>query len=134
VKKLLTIGVLVVAGMAVGCSSGKKQPDNKAANAADFAPPPPAPSHEMVVTPVPTPAGGGMVTTAGLDRPAPDTKLVDPAPVRGGGTKYVVKKGDTLWSIAVRTYNDGKQYKKIVAANPSIKGERVLVGQTIILP
>ncbi len=130
-KKLLTIGVLVVAGMAVGCSSGKKDAP-KAANAADF--PPPPPQHEMVVTPVGTPAGGGVVSTASLDRPAPDARLVDPAPIRGGGTKYVVKKGDTLWSIATKTYNDGKQYKKIVAANPSIKGERVLVGQTIILP
>ena len=132
-KKLLTIGVLVVAGMAVGCSSGK---DNKpkAANAGDFAPPPAAPSHEMPVTPVATPAGGGMVTNAGYTQPAPDRTVVDPAPSKAGGKKYVVQKGDTLWSIATKNYKDGQQYKKIVAANPSIKGERVLVGQTIILP
>ncbi|MFI5379842.1 MAG: LysM peptidoglycan-binding domain-containing protein [Tepidisphaerales bacterium] len=130
-KRLLTIGVLAVAGLAVGCSSGK---DNKQAKAPDYAPQPAPPLHDpgMPIAQVGTPAGGGVVTTAGMDLPAPGPKLADPAPARG--TKYVVKKGDTLWSIAAKTYNDGQQWKKIRAANPSIKGEQVLVGQTIILP
>ena len=128
-KKLLTIGVLVVAGMAVGCNSGKKE-DKKVA--VDYSQPPAAPVHDtMPVTPV-AQAPGYNVQPVSYERAQPT--VVEPAPSRGGGTKYVVKKGDTLWSIASKTYNDGKQYKKICAANPNIKGERVLVGQTIILP
>jgi nucleoid-associated protein YgaU len=30
---------------------------------------------------------------------------------------YVVKKGDTLWSIAKKYYGDGKQWRKILDAN-----------------
>ena len=52
----------------------------------------------------------------------------------GSGKSYVVKKGDTLWAIAQRTYGDGKQYRRIVAANPNIKGDRVFAGQKIVLP
>ncbi len=126
----MAIGVLVVAGMAVGCSSGKK--DDKKASV-EYAPPPVAPVHDtMPVTPVATaPVGNAAVQPVGYERPAPANY---PAPAPTGGTKYVVKKGDTLWSIAQRTYNDGQQWKRIVAANPNIKGERVMVGQTIILP
>lgn len=54
------------------------------------------------------------------------------APV--AGQKYVVKHGDTLWNIAQRAYGDGKQFKKIVQANPSIKGNAIKVGQAITIP
>lgn len=32
-------------------------------------------------------------------------------------TEYVVKQGDSLWSIAQRTMGDGKRYKEIIQAN-----------------
>ena len=130
-KRLLTIGVLAVAGMAVGCSSGK---DKQTKAPVDYTQPPvAAPVHEpMPVTPVAS-APVTNVQPVAYETRTERNQVVEPA-TRGGGTKYVVKKGDTLWSIATKTYNDGKQYKKICAANPSIKGEKVLVGQTIILP
>ena len=49
----------------------------------------------------------------------------------------VVKKGETLWSIAKRAYGDGKYYKKILAANPQIrrnKTVRLVIGQVIRVP
>lgn len=49
----------------------------------------------------------------------------------------VVKKGETLWSIAKRAYGDGKYYKKILAANPQIrrnKTVRLVIGQIIRVP
>ncbi len=126
-KKLLSIGVLCLAGMAVGCSSGKKEAAQKpAANPTDF---PPPPQHvETVQTTAVNPNTGG--TTVSFERPSGTPEL---ATTKSPG-KYTVKKGDTLWSIAKAHYGDGKQYKKIVAANPSIKGERLLVGQSITLP
>jgi len=56
-----------------------------------------------------------------------------PAATTSGRT-YKVQRGDTLWSIAKRTYGDGAQYRKIVAANPSVRNDRLIVGQTITLP
>lgn len=50
------------------------------------------------------------------------------------GKKYVVKKGDTLSAIAVKTYGKKSAVKKIVAANPGMDPNLIKVGQTIILP
>lgn len=49
---------------------------------------------------------------------------------------YVVQKGDTLWKIAKKLYNDGTQWKKIQAANDDIlKGtSRVMPGMTLRIP
>jgi len=90
---------------------------------------PPPPIHNGI-----TPAASISTTYAEpMVAPADDIAPTRSTP-SGSGKTYVVKKGDTLWAIAQRTYGDGKQYRKIVAANPSIKGERVMAGQKIVLP
>ena len=47
---------------------------------------------------------------------------------------YVVKKGDTLFSIAKSRYGNGNQYTKIVAANPGLSPQSLKAGQTISIP
>lgn len=49
-------------------------------------------------------------------------------------SQYKVQKGDTLFAIAKRTYGDGKQWKKIQAANPGLTASSLKVGQTITIP
>ena len=44
---------------------------------------------------------------------------------------YVVKKGDTLWSIALRYYNDGEKYR-IIAQNNDIKNPNLIYPGQII--
>jgi len=49
----------------------------------------------------------------------------------------VVRKGDTLWSIAKRAYGSGFKYRKILKANPSIRKKNIVrlhVGQVIRVP
>ena len=71
-------------------------------------------------------------------QPVYDTTAAQPvtyasaAPIAGG--KYTVKKGDTLWGVAQRTYGNGNQYKKITAANPQIKNDTLIAGAVITLP
>lgn len=50
-----------------------------------------------------------------------------------GGT-YTVRKGDTLWSIAVRVYGNGQRWQDIASANPSVNPKRLIVGQQLALP
>jgi 5'-nucleotidase len=122
----------------VGCSNKNKQPaaSTDANKLTEVAPPPPV--HQPVVPAQPAamvtqtefqpaPGAGGDIAAA----PTGPSKA-EAAPV--AGKTYIVKKGDTLWGIAQRTYGDGKQYKKIAAANPTIKGNQVNVGQKIVLP
>lgn len=49
---------------------------------------------------------------------------------------YVIKKGDTLWGLAVRFYGDGKKYTKIYNANKGIiKNPSMLtIGWVIKIP
>jgi 5'-nucleotidase len=56
------------------------------------------------------------------------------ASASGGGSKYTVKKGDSLWTIAVAKYGNGNKWKSIAAANPKIDPNHVRAGQTITLP
>ncbi|MFC1528588.1 LysM peptidoglycan-binding domain-containing protein [Candidatus Latescibacterota bacterium] len=47
---------------------------------------------------------------------------------------YVVKKGDTLWDIAIRLYGDPSKWITICEMNPEIKNPNMIYpGQTIII-
>ena len=46
---------------------------------------------------------------------------------------YVVKKGDTLWSIAQTTLGDGNRYAEIMQLN-NLKDGNLAIGQPLILP
>ena len=69
-----------------------------------------------------------------------DVKFVEtapppaPAPVPQAVNKYTVRRGDTLWSIALRTYGDGHRWRDIIAANPGLDPKKLRVGQTLVMP
>ncbi len=129
-KKLIALSA--VALLMAGCGGSKPKDTPKAS----LAPEPPPMSRNTTTPPSntgPTFNDPGVPTGPATGQTVVDTGPVAP-PTPAAGKKYVVQRGDTLWSIATRTYGDGKQYKKIVAANPSIKGDRIAVGQSIVLP
>ncbi|MBI1337236.1 MAG: LysM peptidoglycan-binding domain-containing protein [Phycisphaera sp.] len=95
------------------------------------APPPPPvvePAPVVSAEPVPPVSIQPTTTIGPATYPAP----TDYAP-SGGGT-YTIRKGDTLFSIAKRTYGSGNRWRDIVAANPGLVPEKLRVGQTITLP
>ncbi len=50
---------------------------------------------------------------------------------------YVVKKGDSLWSIAKRIYGDGSKWRKIYEANKKVIGKNpntIFPGQKLVIP
>jgi nucleoid-associated protein YgaU len=51
-----------------------------------------------------------------------------------GSTKYIVKKGDTLWKIAEKAYKSGFNYKDVVAYNKIANPNTIVAGQEILLP
>ena len=141
-KKAILVASLLMVPLAAGCDKNKKMEEEPTASITDIAPP--APTHSETTgstwTPV-TPinydqqpgdsqfssnTGGGSFSAGGSFGAAPAATAA--------GRTYTVQRGDTLWSIAKRTYGDGTQYKKIVAANPTVKNERLMVGQTLTLP
>lgn len=49
-------------------------------------------------------------------------------------TKYIVQAGDTLWSIAKKTYNNGHLFSRISQDNNLQNANLIQVGQTLNLP
>ena len=134
---ILFASLVVLAGITTGCSN-KNKGSAKGNNGSLTDVPPAAPTHQQVAYQPPAayqPAyqQPQQVTPVSYE-PVVAEPAVSTTPASASNKKYTVQKGDTLWSIAQKNYGDGKQYKKIVSANPSIKGERVLAGQTITLP
>ena len=58
-----------------------------------------------------------------------------PSETPQGGSRYVVKSGDTLWSIAQQAYNDGYKWQEIADANEIALNDTSLeVGEELTIP
>lgn len=90
---------------------------------------------------------GGKEPTIIKPNPVPQVPVVPtavtptaPAPVSGnlGGEHYTVKKGDNLWSIAVKIYGDGAKWTLIKEANldklPEGDEHNLQIGTELFIP
>ena len=151
--------IALTCAMTVGCSSMKKKDSStmpaksaaldipatpaQAAPAAQYTPPPqpvvydPPAAQQPVIGETAT-ADASDASYAAPANPTPTRKVSSsPRPKASasiGGSKYTVKKGDSLWTIAVAKYGNGNKWKSIAAANPKIDPNHVRAGQTIVLP
>jgi len=64
---------------------------------------------------------------------APASPRSKPSSRDAGGT-YVVRKGDTLQSIAERLLGSDDRWREIVAANPGVDPKRLAVGRKLRMP
>jgi 5'-nucleotidase len=126
----LKLGTIVLAAAAVvGCQNKSSEvPTSSSVTDVSAAPSTPTAS---AYTPPQTTAAAQPVTY--------DTMPAYGTTGATGGTSissgpYTVKRGDTLYSIARKSYGDGKQWQKIAAANPGLRPESLKVGQTIQIP
>ncbi len=73
-----------------------------------------------------------------------ETSVTDPDPlepviseaIAQAPMTYQIRKGDTLWSLAVRFYGDGHRYPDLLAANRGTLADpsQMTVGSTIVIP
>jgi nucleoid-associated protein YgaU len=69
-----------------------------------------------------------------IDRALPGVK-VDLDGVTFPRPRFVfVQPGDTLWSIAARTYGNPRRWRAIAAANPGIDPSNIRIGQRLTVP
>jgi nucleoid-associated protein YgaU len=140
VRKYLIVAALMVA--VAGCQNKKKQTDTSALN-------PPAQPPVVYVPPSQSAAPTEVTSVPPADTVAPaDTTPADvsaPAPSRSKsktahstkhitGKTYVIKTGDTLYSISRARYGTNAHVKDILAANPGLNPNKLQVGQKIKLP
>lgn len=83
-------------------------------------------------TPAPTPEPTPAPTDIFIESPEP---TVEPAateePTAAAGTRYKVKKGDTMWSIAQKY---GITLKALREANPDVEPTKMRVGTILVIP
>ncbi|QDU33899.1 putative endopeptidase p60 precursor [Poriferisphaera corsica] len=125
-----------IAATTIGCNTNPPQ-------VAQAPPPPPTiqPETEIIVpVQVEEPAASAnskLEVEFTQTAPTPAQSFVEPAPqpepARRPST-YVIKKGDTLWSIANKHYGNGLKWVDIMDANPGLKEKRMYVGKEIRLP
>jgi 5'-nucleotidase/UDP-sugar diphosphatase len=126
VKKALAVGTLMLAVVS-GCSNTASR---KPISSSVTEPMTPAP---VAYQPAPQPYTPPPTAAQPVTYDATPTASVAAAPAAAGGS-YTVKKGDTLYSIAKSHYGSGKDYTKIVAANPGLSPQKLKAGQTITIP
>lgn len=87
----------------------------------------------------PRPAAPGVALPPRGETPSA-TLIPPPPPTRGtpppatGGRTHTIAESDSLWAIAMKYYDDGSLWPRIKAANPGLDENRLLVGQTIVIP
>lgn len=58
------------------------------------------------------------------------SKIADPI----GGSSYEVKKGDNLWNISVRAYQDGYKWPQIAQVNKLTNPDMIHEGNVLVIP
>ncbi len=108
---------ILVVGLAIGvmgCEQKRKEDELPQIDPAELeatAPPDPAPAA----------TGGPAVTAtpaAEVETPTEPPPATTAKPTGGTPGTYMVKRGDTLYSLAKRFYGDGKLWTRIADANP----------------
>lgn len=86
-------------------------------------------------------SSGGVTETEAPPADAEDSKPANTAQTNTetpgtprSGSKYVVKKGDTFWSLAKQAYGDGNKGKEIMSANNISKETDLKIGVEIMIP
>ena len=120
--------IMLAVAIVAGCQAQQK-PVARTTNPAVLDVLTPASSYQPTTY---TPPSATAVSIANTD-PAP-TATPAAASAPASNSKYVVKKGDTLFRIAKEQYGDGKQWRRIAGANPGVTPTSLRVGQTLVMP
>lgn len=133
-----TLGLLALTGALAltGCDDHKDKSVDAEPPAPQFEPmtPPAKANTPAAAAPAPAPAPTPAPAPAPKSIPvAPEPKAAAPAAPAAGST-YVVQKGDTIYSIARKTYGDTKKVKAIIDLNHLADPNKLQVGQKLQLP
>lgn len=129
-KAALSVGLIAIVGLSVagGCVVKRtKSSANADVMDLDNAPSSHAEGNELGHIAPGDPGGIEPLTTTTPPAPQPTPPVAEPR-------THIIAAGDTLWSLAVKYYGDGKQLTKIQDANPGLEPTRMPIGKKIVIP
>jgi len=138
VKPLVLSAVVAVALLLTACQNKTAKPEataeKPAASLDQMSTPPgqePLMTDDAAYSPPPTAAKP--LPPAGGKQPGGRDEVLTP---EGGGRTYVVQKGDTLYGLSRKFYNDPSKWKKIWEANKTRipNKDKLPVGTKLIIP
>lgn len=126
---VLLMAVIAAVGAGAACQKAEQdrsQGPQRRGQLADLAPPPAETELSWPEEPQEPPA-----TTAAEVQAADE-----PAPAPSGERVHVVEKGDTLYGLARRYYNDASQWRRIYEANADRleNPDRLRPGMRLVIP
>ena len=87
-----------------------------------------------IADPRKVPAGKRLRMPAGARGGSLDDDVPARSSAPAGARSYSVREGDNLWKIAARELGDGDRWKEIVALNPKVDPNKLIVGAALRLP
>jgi 5'-nucleotidase len=135
-SRTFLFGALIGSCALLGCNNAKPKQDMQPAPAATVSEPP---SDYFASDPAAGTMTGSTESSTGSAYQSPTLASAGTTPAHsatassGGATMHTVAKGETLYSIARKYYNDGKRWKDIAKAN-SVTPEKLKVGQELVIP
>lgn len=135
-RKLFGLLALTGALAITGCDDHKDKSVDAEPPAPQFEPmTPPAKANTPAAAPAPAPAAAAPAPAPKSIPVAPEPKASAPVTAApAAGSTYVVQKGDTIYSIARKTYGDTKKVKAIIDLNHLADPNKLTVGQKLQLP
>lgn len=88
----------------------------------------------VLVLPPRDTAQAAQLVAAATAAPVPASRPAAPAPRAPATGTYTVQKGDVLSLIAQRELGSSKRWREIVALNPKVDPDRLIVGARLVLP
>lgn len=88
---------------------------------------------QILPSPTKVPTATPELTSLSTPTPQPSAQKTELPGTADGVTEYVVKSGDTLWSIAEAQYNNGSLFSQISQQNDLENPNIIRVGQLLIL-
>lgn len=125
-KAALTVALTGIVGLSLASGCVVKRTKTTNADVMDLED---APSGQIEASHVAPSDPGGIEPLTTTTPPAPE-----PTPPVAEPRTHTIAAGDTLWSLGVKYYGDGKQSKKIQDANPGLEPTRMSIGKKIVIP
>lgn len=134
-RNVITIVSLVLLVGAMGCQKKPQmQPEANVDQDITDAPEAYGPTEPSPLDPAVEPFPADPPADPRAQEPRPEPQPIDVVPPEVQKTYHVMKRGDTLYSLARQYYGDAKRWRDIAQANNIQDANNIPIGKRLVIP